>query len=300
MTPCHQTMGGEHGQVRLFLGAPGERQPFAAALAALRNKRERTQGIAVIVGWVARMGVPLQDRADVAQDALRRATESWPTFRADYPTGTHAQGPASAGAEGAASEPGARAKPPGVPPMLFLRWLNSVTRHAVWHYYDRAVHKHEELAEEPVDPETPDPAPGAAESFAREQERLSVLDALQALPQYERAVLIAHDIDGISMEEIAEHLRIPTSTAYTVHARARVALGKEIERRETEEREADERHNFPRTAPPRGMPATNTPKPVAPESSTCGSARAWGHPLNRDVITTIRSPARSRLLARCR
>jgi RNA polymerase sigma-70 factor, ECF subfamily len=195
----------------------------------------------VVVGWVARMGVPSCDRADVAQDALRRATESWPTFRADYPTSAHAKGCASAGAEGATSEPSARAIPSGAPPVLFLRWLNSITRHAVWHYYDRAYQKHEELAEEPLDPETPDPAPIASESLTREQERLRVIDALQALPAYECAVLIAHDIDGISMQDIAEHLGLPTSTAYKVHARARAALGKEIARREAEEREADER-----------------------------------------------------------
>jgi RNA polymerase sigma-70 factor, ECF subfamily len=237
-----------HAMASCFLGPPGELRTFAAALAALRNKRERTRGIAVVVGWVARMGVPSRDREDVAQEALRRATESWPTFRADYPASAHEKGPTSAGAEGSTSEPTARAEPPGVPPTLFLRWLNGITRHAVCHYYALEYRKREELAKAPIDPETPDPAPSASESLTCEQERLDVLDALRALPEYERAVLMAHDIDGLSMQEIAEHLGLPTSTAYKVHARARVALGKEIERREAEERETDE--NLPRTRHP--------------------------------------------------
>jgi len=41
----------------------------------------------------------------------------------------------------------------------------------------------------------------------------------------EAAVVIAHEIDGIPMTEIAEQRGIPLSTAYRWHARGIAALG---------------------------------------------------------------------------
>ena len=57
-----------------------------------------------------------------------------------------------------------------------------------------------------------------------EQDRSTLLDLLQALDEDVRALLIAREIDGVSMADIAEEMGIPLSTAYKWRARALAAL----------------------------------------------------------------------------
>lgn len=68
----------------------------------------------------------------------------------------------------------------------------------------------------------PDPAPSADVHLGVEEDRRTLIAALDALPQERRAVLVMHDIDGTSMGEVAEALEIPVNTGYS---RLRIARG---------------------------------------------------------------------------
>jgi len=60
--------------------------------------------------------------------------------------------------------------------------------------------------------------------------RALVLRGLAALPEHQRAVLILHDLDGISVDAMAAQWSLPRFTLYTRLRRARRAFAKEIER----------------------------------------------------------------------
>jgi RNA polymerase sigma-70 factor (ECF subfamily) len=60
--------------------------------------------------------------------------------------------------------------------------------------------------------------------------RALVMRGLAALPEHHRAVLILHDLDGVSVDTMAAQWSIPRFTLYTRLRRARQAFAKEIER----------------------------------------------------------------------
>jgi RNA polymerase sigma-70 factor (ECF subfamily) len=60
--------------------------------------------------------------------------------------------------------------------------------------------------------------------------RALVLRGLAALPEHQRAVLILHDLDGISVDAMAAQWSVSRFTLYTRLRRARKAFAKEIER----------------------------------------------------------------------
>ena len=78
-----------------------------------------------------------------------------------------------------------------------------------------------EVLEPPA--ETPDPTLPADEQLARQQDREMVHRALGALELDFRAVFILHDIDGVSIPEIAEPLSVSINTLYS---RLRIARKK--------------------------------------------------------------------------
>jgi DNA-directed RNA polymerase specialized sigma24 family protein len=104
------------------------------------------------------------------------------------------------------------------------RWLNKITVHVGSHYRQRAQHRREQLT--PNDGiDAHDPSPAAPERIAAEQERRQVWDlAYYYLDPDLRGVLVAHDLDGVPMKEIAEERGIPLSTAYKWRTRALTAL----------------------------------------------------------------------------
>jgi RNA polymerase sigma-70 factor (ECF subfamily) len=71
--------------------------------------------------------------------------------------------------------------------------------------------------------ELPDQAPSAESLLATEQARLRVHRALDTLPLEQRAVMIMHDLDGLSAPELAAALEIPLNTVYS---RLRLARAK--------------------------------------------------------------------------
>jgi RNA polymerase sigma-70 factor, ECF subfamily len=78
----------------------------------------------------------------------------------------------------------------------------------------RLAHHRREVAGEP-DQEAVDGAQLADERIASEQDRRLCLEALDDLELDRRAVLVLHDIDGLTMPEIARALSIPLNTAYS-------------------------------------------------------------------------------------
>ncbi len=178
---------------------------FAAALAGLKSRG--AVGRAVIVLWLARLGIAPRDREDAAQDVLLRAFRLWHTIDPDR----QVQG----------------ANPPEAERNTFHRWIQRITRDVAAHHRDRAHHRVEELRPEPCDEAAPDLAPWPDATIESDQARIDLLTRLAALARiapYEAAVVLAHEIDGIPMAEIAEQQGIPLSTAYRWRARGIAAL----------------------------------------------------------------------------
>ena len=67
-----------------------------------------------------------------------------------------------------------------------------------------------------------DPSPGPEQALDQAQSRALVLAALGKIPLERRAVLVMHDIDEVSMNEITKSLSIPLFTGYSRLRRARV------------------------------------------------------------------------------
>ncbi|HSN96712.1 MAG TPA: RNA polymerase sigma factor [Candidatus Nanopelagicales bacterium] len=165
--------------------------------------REKT--FSSVCHWLDRLGVPLRDRHDVAQDVFLAAHQGFHTY-----------------------DP-MRSRPE--------RWLNKITVHIAAHYRDRAQHRREELTADLLLDHLVDEGPRADEMIQQEETRLEVLDVLQGIDIGLRSVLIAHDIDGIHMEDIAAQHGIPLSTAYKWRARALMAFAAALEKRHREEDE---------------------------------------------------------------
>ncbi|WP_437669845.1 RNA polymerase sigma factor [Sorangium sp. So ce131] len=148
--------------------------------------RERT--FELVWRWLTRLGIPLRDRADLAQDILLSAYLSFDSYQPEI------------------SRP--------------ERWLNRITVHASAHYRERAQHRYEELVPDEDIPRLVDESRSPEEMLISEEERLMVLELLQQLDVEAHSILVAHDLDGIPMTEIARQRGIPLSTAYKWRARA--------------------------------------------------------------------------------
>ena len=62
--------------------------------------------------------------------------------------------------------------------------------------------------------------------------RRLVLETLSALPPKQRAVLVMHELDGLTMKDIARSLKLPLFTAYSRLRVARQRFAKEVRRRQ--------------------------------------------------------------------
>lgn len=159
----------------------------------------RQKTIEMVSAWLEYMGVPLRDRRDIGQEVMEHGWKSWPTY-----------------------DP-MRGRP--------LKWLFQIAVHKASHYFGRAQHRREFLPAEMEDLEDiPDDQPDVGEKIDAARLPDATLALLQTLEPELRHVLVAHEIDGIPMQEIAEQLGIPLSTAYKWHARARQKLASPADR----------------------------------------------------------------------
>jgi RNA polymerase sigma-70 factor (ECF subfamily) len=63
--------------------------------------------------------------------------------------------------------------------------------------------------------EMPDPRPGQDDQLATARALRLLARALDQLNPHQRAVVVMHDLDGVSMREVAAHQAVPLFTAYT-------------------------------------------------------------------------------------
>ncbi len=70
--------------------------------------------------------------------------------------------------------------------------------------------------------EIEDPSPHPEQAMQVRQTRAFVVDALDQVPMKRRAVLVMHDIDQVSMRDVASVLGIPVFTAYSRLRKARM------------------------------------------------------------------------------
>jgi len=75
-----------------------------------------------------------------------------------------------------------------------------------------------------------DPAPSTDELLAAKRTHALVLSALDQIPLPRRAALVMHDVDGVSVRQVASALRIPRFTVYSRLRKARVELERIVRR----------------------------------------------------------------------
>jgi RNA polymerase sigma-70 factor (ECF subfamily) len=88
-------------------------------------------------------------------------------------------------------------------------------------------HARREIPYDDVDP--PDHAPGPDDQLASSRVRSLVLGALSQLPDKYRAIFIMHELDGISVRELADTLAMPLFTVHTRLRRARLRFAAVLE-----------------------------------------------------------------------
>ncbi|AUX34610.1 MULTISPECIES: sigma-70 family RNA polymerase sigma factor [Sorangium] len=157
--------------------------------------------------WLTRLGVPLRDRGDLAQDVLLSAYLSFDNYKPEI------------------SRP--------------ERWLNRIAVHTAAHYRERAQHRYEELVPEEEFPILVDQSKTPDELMISDQERLMVLELLHHLDVDAHSILVAHDLDGIPMADLAQQRGIPLSTAYKWRARALAMFHDVVAKRRREERKKE-------------------------------------------------------------
>ncbi|MGK3964812.1 RNA polymerase sigma factor [Sorangium sp. So ce118] len=162
-------------------------EPSHAFMAAITDEH-----FSFIARYLARLGVRAQDIEDVAQEVLAGAYRALPRF--DPSRGS------------------------------VRSWLMGIATHQASNHFRRAHRRRERLR--PFDDlaALPDGTPDS-EQRAIARDRRSVLDKLlEEMPMERRCVFIAHEIEEIDMAEIAEHLSIPLSTAWSRHRLAWVDI----------------------------------------------------------------------------
>jgi RNA polymerase sigma-70 factor (ECF subfamily) len=105
-------------------------------------------------------------------------------------------------------------------------WLSGIaTRVAADHLKKRSTREepHEGL-------DLQDARPEADDQLAAERSRQLVLKALAEVPAKHRALLVLHDLDDVSVDEIAAQLEVPRQTIYARLRRARVLFARVVRR----------------------------------------------------------------------
>jgi RNA polymerase sigma-70 factor (ECF subfamily) len=69
--------------------------------------------------------------------------------------------------------------------------------------------------------------PSSSPPFS-ETTRIDLDRAIRRLPDHQRAILVLHDIEGFTHEEIGEHLSIPVGTSKVTLSRARAAVRRQL------------------------------------------------------------------------
>ena len=114
--------------------------------------------------------------------------------------------------------------------------------------------------------DAPDESPCADEHLEAVQARTLVLEALARVPPKQRAVLVMHDLESLSMREIASALSVPLFTLYSRLKCGRRAFAKEVRR-------AEVLSSVARAAPAAALLAQAAAHPPAPRAARQRSLR---------------------------
>lgn len=136
------------------------------------------------------------DAEDVAQTVFLKAWKALPGFRGDA---------------------------------AFSTWLYRMTANAATDLLRQRGRRETPLSlDDPDLPQTAHPGPGPVERAQEAERREALADAVDALPEQARAILLLRELEGLSYEEIAAALDLPMGTVRSRLARARKALAKTL------------------------------------------------------------------------
>lgn len=107
-------------------------------------------------------------------------------------------------------------------------WLSGIAFRVASDYRRRAQHRRE-MPSLPID-RSPSDEPPADEKLTGCQDRELLIEALAAVEEGRRAVLLMHDIDEQTMPQIAAVLGLPLNTAYSRLRLARAELTAAVNR----------------------------------------------------------------------
>ncbi len=178
-----------------------ESAPTPSLLAAVaRGEHEaRAQLIRLwgptVLRWCARLGGPGLDEEDAAHDVFERVITSLDRLRA---------------------------------PEAFASWLFQITRRVVRGHRRQAWFRRWVPG---FIPDISDAKPGPSRMLEVSQEALQVREALAALPESLREVLVLCEIEERDGPEVAEILDLPLGTVKSRLRRARAAFAREARRR---------------------------------------------------------------------
>jgi RNA polymerase sigma-70 factor, ECF subfamily len=96
----------------------------------------------------------------------------------------------------------------------FSTWLTTIGVRAAYRRFSESCHTDVALGDEPA---------ATADSFGS-SDAIDIEWAIGRLPDHQRAVVVLHDIEGFTHEEIAEQIGIPIGTSKVTLSRARHAL----------------------------------------------------------------------------
>lgn len=149
------------------------------------------------------LGVPAQDREDVAQDVFLRVFRHLGGYR---------------------------------PRQAFGAWLYRVTVNAAHDYRTRRGRKAAgESGWQPELEAAPDSRPGPMEAVGRQELRQALEEAMQTLTERERSVFVLRELEGLETSEVARSLGISAITVrrhlFRARRRLRAALGDRSEKK---------------------------------------------------------------------
>ena len=130
------------------------------------------------------------DAEEIAQTVFIKAWRSLPSFRGDASLST---------------------------------WLYRLTVNAATDFLRQRKRDHLSLDDPDLPPVT-DPSPGPEETAHRREQRRALLQAVDALPDNARTILLLRELDGLSYDEIAARTGLPMGTVRSRLARARRSL----------------------------------------------------------------------------
>jgi RNA polymerase sigma-70 factor (ECF subfamily) len=154
--------------------------------------------VAFIEYTLRRFGVPVSDVEDVLQEVLLGAYRALPKYQTS------------------------RAK--------VRTWLYVITRNHAQTFLKRAYHHREELVPEPELEAMIDETPGPEQQAIAAETRRLVLGLIDTLEIHRRSVLIAYELEGMGILEIAATRGIPISTGWSQLVQARKELGHALRR----------------------------------------------------------------------